>query len=76
LRVAEDEVVVALVGRALEETLELAGDAVGHRDRPALVRLRRVDPVGAAAREVVGDPDAGGDPVHVAPSERQQFALS
>jgi hypothetical protein len=32
LRMAEDQVIVSLVSRGLEEPLELAGEPVGHRD--------------------------------------------
>ena len=37
LRVAEDQVVLADVGGALEVALELGGDAIGQRHRPPFV---------------------------------------
>lgn len=69
---AEDEVVVRLVGRALEVALELAGEAIGERDRTN--SSRALGTPERAPRVALGDPDAAGDPVDVAPAQSEQLA--
>jgi hypothetical protein len=71
--VAEDEIPVVAVARALVQRFELMGEPCGHRDRPAFVGLGGVHP---PAREVVGDADAPHLPVDVQPLQRQQLALA
>jgi hypothetical protein len=71
--VAQDEVTVASVARALVQGFELAGEPRGHRDRAAFVGLGSVHP---PAREVVRDANAPDLPVDVQPLQRQQLALA
>jgi hypothetical protein len=57
---AEDEVVVCAVGRALGVKLQLSRQAVGHRHRASLVGLGAVE---LPAGEVVGDPYPARQPI-------------
>jgi hypothetical protein len=71
---AEDEMIVALVERALEVAIELAAEPIGHRQgaRGAL-GLRRAQ---APARVVAPHADHRRRPVHVAPAQGHQLALA
>lgn len=74
VRVAEDEVVIGAMGAASRVLLELGSDPVGHGDGAArATALRRAE---LAACVATTDANHARGPVDVAPSERQQLALS
>lgn len=71
---AEDEVVVSAVRGATVAGVELRSDAVRERDR-----ARRAMGLGRpelSADEAPAHPQAAGEPVDVAPAQRDQLALS
>jgi hypothetical protein len=69
-RVAEDEIVVALMLALLRQPIEVTGDDVGHRDRPlGAPGLRRGERLGFAIPGTA-NADASVDVVDAVPVER------
>jgi hypothetical protein len=74
VRVGEDEVVVSLPARRLEEPIEFTRDGVGERD--AACRPLRLGRAELPEHEVLPDADARGWPVDIAPAQLDELALT